>query len=338
MKYLPPKPYVMIQSSLDLHDFQDDVDEDAEVASSARDLTFHLDSPFSFNALRHCLLSCIHVVDLVLILPPDVLPNLLVGVRLHQLQLFKTNLPHRFLPAFLTSHDTITDLCLGGCDPARAADELCPLRFLNLSHIGTIECALECTAAVAHPALSRLAVEYMGDPCPDAPTVLRSLACPLATLFTLTLDFYPDDYDLVDQIVLAVPRLQNLKLLEKPRTFGRDGHSRSSRRVWNHASRWSKSLFRLDRLKDLRLRTAATFTGLSTSLDTEQATVIKWSTKMTRPSPSTVLKHSHPALMYLRVWYRCEQPGGGILTSWSKGSGRWKNVGRMLNTPPDQPF
>ncbi|KAI0688943.1 hypothetical protein C8Q76DRAFT_635134, partial [Earliella scabrosa] len=309
-----------------------------EVATFARDLTIRLHSPFPPEALRFCMLSCMNVVDLILILPRNAFGDVLVDLQFHRLQLFKTNLPHRFLPEFLASHPTVTNLCLGSCNPAPVPDEPCPLRLVDLRHVETVECALECALATAHPALLRLTVEHLGDPCPRPPTVLRLLQSPLVTLFALTLDFFPDDYEMLDQIVRAAPRVQKLKLLEKPCTYRRDGLSRPSRRMWNHATRWARSLFRLEHLEDLALRTASTFVRVPSSVANEKRTVVKWTTKTSRPSRSTVRKDPHPTLTSVRVWYRCEEPGGGILTNWSKYSGSWRNIARMSDPQPDELF
>ncbi|KAI0716869.1 hypothetical protein C8Q76DRAFT_795109 [Earliella scabrosa] len=333
MKYLPPNHTVRISSALDLDDFQEDVHEDSQVALYARDLTVVLYYPFPIDTLRLCLLSSINVVDLVLFLPHDAFDDILTGIHFRRLQLLKTNLPHRFLKTFLTSHTTLTDICLGGC--GRAPNESCPLNLIDLRHVTAVECALECVSATAHSALMRLTAEHMGDTSPSPAIVLRTLRAPLLTLFELILDFLPDDYDLLDRIVVASPRVQRLKLLERSGAFRRDSQSRRS---WNDTVRWAKSLFKLDRLTDLALRTAAPLTGLRPSAVNELRVVKKWSTKTTRPSRSVVRTHEHPTLKYVRMWYRCEEPGGGILSSWSKTSGTWRSLNRKRNPPLDEPF
>ncbi|KAI0686205.1 hypothetical protein C8Q76DRAFT_699033 [Earliella scabrosa] len=333
MKYLPPNHAVRIASAIDLLEFQDDVHEDPDVAWYAKDVTIMLSVPFSLVALRACLLSSINVVDLVLFLPYDMFADILPGIHFPRLQLFKTNLPHRLLKTFLTSHNTITDLCLQGC--GRAPGESCPLRLIDLSHVTAVECALECVSATTHPALMRLTAERMRDASPCPALVLRTLHAPLVALFALTLDFLPDDYDLLDRIVVASPRVQRLKLLERSGAFRRNDQSRRS---WNDSTRWAKCLFRLDSLSDLALRTASSLTGPLSTPANELRTVKRWSSKRSRPSRSVVLTHEHPTLKYVRVWYRCEQPGGAILTSWSKTSGKWRNSNRLRNPPPDVPF
>ncbi|KAI0735940.1 hypothetical protein C8Q76DRAFT_792425 [Earliella scabrosa] len=333
MQYLPAKPAVRVTSAQDLLDFEQAVKSDWQVASLARDLTIVLCTPFPIDALRFCLLSSINVVDLILILPPFAFDEVLTNVHFSRLELLKTNLPHRFLAPFLVSHNTITDLCLDGC--GRAPNEQCPLRHLDLGHVTTVECGNECVVAASHSALLRLTAEHMGDASPSPTTFLRTVNPPLAALFELKLDFFPDDYDLLDQIVMVAPRLQRLKLLERPREYRRNVQSRRS---WNHSTRWSNSLFRLDCLKDFALRTASELTSPPMSVAKELLTVKKWSTKITRPSRSVVCKHAHPTLTYLRLWYRCEEAGGGIMTSWSKTSGTWRNTSRISNPPPDTPF
>ncbi|KAI0708442.1 hypothetical protein C8Q76DRAFT_799707 [Earliella scabrosa] len=333
MVYIPAKPVVIVASAQDLHDFEQAVKSDWQVASLVRELTIVLCTPFPVDALRFCLLSSINVVDLVLVLPTAGFDDVLANVHFGRLELFKTNLPHRFLAPFLVSHDTITDLCLDGC--GRAPNEQCPLRHLDLGHVTTVECGNECVIATSHSALLRLTAEHMGHASPSPSTFLRTLNAPLVALFEMKLDFFPDDYDLLDQIVIVAPRLQRLKLLERPRAYRRDTQSRRS---WNHSTRWSNSLFRLDRLEDFALRTASELTSSPSSPAKELQTVRKWSTKITRPSRSAACKHSHPSLRFLRLWYRCEEAGGGIMTHWSKTSGKWRNTSRMCNPPLDEPF
>ena len=52
---------------------------------------------------------------------------------------------------------------------------------------------------------------------PDASTILKSLRSPLSSLVALTLDIFPDDYDILRSIILFAPMVEKLKLLEQPR-------------------------------------------------------------------------------------------------------------------------
>ncbi len=181
-------------------------------------LTVVLNGPFSEVALRQCLLKSPQLEDLILMLPPDTAENILDGLAFEHLELLSTNLPHHRVSAFVASHATLTDLCLGTCSPP--ANGVCPLSMVNIDHVKTLECPLDCVSA-ARPGLCRLTAEDAGNSRLSAPAALMSISTPLTHLFALTLDFYPDDYDILDKIVVAAPRVRRLKLLEKPRAYVR---------------------------------------------------------------------------------------------------------------------
>ncbi len=46
----------------------------------------------------------------------------------------------------------------------------------------------------------------------------------------------------------------------------------------------------------------------------------------------------HPALTYIRIWYRSRLPGNGVITHWSLASGTWQNIISSINPPKDTPF
>ncbi len=139
--------------------------------------------------------------------------HILHDIHLERLEFFKTNLPHRQLPPFLAAHQRLRELCLGSCHSAPG--EMCPLRFLHIHTYASVECPSDCVLGVAHPALYRLAVQEQNDGPSVVPVVLRALRSPMVQLSRLTLDFSPDDYDILATLVAVAPKLQKLKLLEK---------------------------------------------------------------------------------------------------------------------------
>lgn len=170
------------------------------------------------QTLHQCLSITPYLQDLILRLPRDSPEDILDDVYLPHLQLFKTNLPHQLLLQFLLNHPALTDLCLGVCGRVRAGGS-CPLCVLDLSGLRVVECPLDCVPALAHPALYRLTGQIRPLPSSNAPVILRSIPVPLTSLSALTFDFYADDYDILQSIARAVPRLQKLKLLERPRIY-----------------------------------------------------------------------------------------------------------------------
>ena len=141
--------------------------------------------------------------------------NLLDNLQFPSLQLFKMNLPHHHPIPFLSSHKSITDLCIDSC--RRGADEICPLGMLDLSHTSTVECPVGCVPAVMHSQLLCLTAQSQRH-SPNTTTILQSLLTPLPRLFALTLDIFLDDYDILWSIIVCVPRVVRLKLLEWLRT------------------------------------------------------------------------------------------------------------------------
>ncbi|KAI0755753.1 hypothetical protein C8Q74DRAFT_1441953 [Fomes fomentarius] len=330
MKYFPACSFVRISSPPDLLEYAEDCFEDLSVALATTELVIALENPFSIELFRLCLSISSGVTDLILSLPSDVPDNLLVGLQLQHLQFLKANLPHGHLDLFLASHSTVTDLVLGPCAHVPAAGS-CPLCALDLHHVTALECPIGCVSDNINPGLLRLTVETHGNSTPYIAPTLRSISPPLLHLFALTLDFYPDDYDILQNVALAAPRVQKLKLLEKPRQYRRMLHAR---RAWNDARAWAHVLKKLDFLEDFALRTASSITRAPYKIASEQKTLLKWTNTSSRATGI----HEHPTLTFLRVWYRCLEPNGGITTCWSKTSGSWRNISRNSANPPDTIF
>ena len=193
---------------------------DMDAAASVEELTVQPRVPFLFEALLQPLVVTTFLTDLILILPFDPALDALDTLQFPYLELFKTNISHRGLPQFLALHVSLTDLCLDSC--GRGADAVCPLAPVDLRHVTTIECPLSCISGIAHPKLLRLTCERKGHLRPSSPTipaVLRKLRTPLVSLFALTVDIFPDDYDILESIIPCAQRIERLKLLERPRTY-----------------------------------------------------------------------------------------------------------------------
>ncbi|KAI1788733.1 hypothetical protein LXA43DRAFT_894149 [Ganoderma leucocontextum] len=321
-------------SAADVVAFIDAATIDPEAASVVTDMRITLHNQIPPQALRQCLAITPNLEDLILFLPRDSPEDILDDVHLPRLQLFKTNLPHGSILHFLSTHDTLSDLCLGACGrDERAAS--CPLSTLYLNGVRVVECPIGCVRAVAHPALDRLTGEIHPRSLSSGPTILRSIPVPLASLSALTLDFYADDYDILQSIVRVAPGLQKLKLLERPRAYRRQSHAR---RAWNDAASWSVNLLRLQWLEELAIRTASSVIRSSRDVDSEGKTLMRWVARSSRAAKRPIRAIEHPTLTSLRLWYRVREPAGGILTYWSKSSGSWKNILRAAPPPPDTFF
>ena len=115
----------------------------------------------------------------------------------------------------------------------------------------------------------------------------------------------------------------------------RQGHAR---RAWNDAARWSVALLQLQWLEELSVRTASSVTRSSRDVVHEGKTLMRWVARSSRAGKRGVRIIEHPTLTSLRLWYRAQDPKGGILTYWSKSSGVWQNIVRATPPPPGTSF
>ncbi|KAI1788017.1 hypothetical protein LXA43DRAFT_895320 [Ganoderma leucocontextum] len=315
------QPTRHIESPADLVAFVNDVHQHPAMVFSLDTLVITLDGPYPVDALREALFAAVQLEDLILLLPTNDTPdNILNGLHFAHLELFKTNLPHRYVTPFLLQQPSLISLCLGSC--GREHGEPCPLQVHNLSHVVTAEYPVSCIAGIAHPKLLRLTVEG-GCHLYNTPTSLRSIR-PFPSLFALTLDFFPDDYDILESVVRVAPRLQKLKLIENHRAYVRPFSGQLS---------WSRSLFQLEHLEDLSLRTSATFLPPPLALSAEAAAILKWVSRKRRNAQPGKALQDHPTLSFIRIWYHRRAPGNGIITTWSKSTGTWQNIVRTIAPP-----
>ncbi|RPD58134.1 hypothetical protein L226DRAFT_573248 [Lentinus tigrinus ALCF2SS1-7] len=248
-----PKPTILMSSLDDIHGFLDDAHRDPAIAAAVTDLIVDMTTMEAAPLyMLHQSLSIVpNLVDLILLLPPGVPEDFLDGFSYHALRLFKTNIPHRCLSSFMESHPTLTTLCLDSCE---CAEPVCPLCTRDFNAIVTLECPLGCLHKNPCHNLVRLTAGQRSSTC-GIPAAFKAFPA-AASLVYLTVEFLPDDYDVLQGIVGATPMLRKLKLLEQHRVTRRRSHAR---RAWNDFAGWSRCLLKLPHLEELALRTAAAF-------------------------------------------------------------------------------
>ncbi|KAI0709164.1 hypothetical protein C8Q76DRAFT_626689, partial [Earliella scabrosa] len=302
--------------------------QDPTIALDLQDLFVQINCIPSFAKLRRYLTFASNLACLYLFLSCPIPPGLLNNISFHGLVFFKTNLPHGSLVGFLSAHSRITTLSLGPCASGLAL--ACPLSVLPLqSHILAIECSMTCVRAISHPDLLRLTMEAH-NPSVDVPGLLRSLPFPLTSLLYLTLDFYPYDYDIIDRIAFATPQVQSLKLIERLLAQRR---GTNVRRAWTDGQTWHNSLCALTRLESLALRTASPLIRDPADLAQEREVVLRWVL-----GEGLEALQGHLMLSYVRIWYRTQTPGNGVITHWSRASGSWRNIVSQVHPPLDAAF
>ncbi|RPD52283.1 hypothetical protein L227DRAFT_515047, partial [Lentinus tigrinus ALCF2SS1-6] len=306
-----------ISSMDDIHDFLDDTHRDPAIAAAVTDLVVDVTTMEAAPLhLLHQLLSIVpNLVDFILLLPPDVPADFLAGFSYHALTLFKTNIPHRCLLSFMENHPTLTTLCLDSCE---RADPACPLRTQDLSAIVTLECPLGCLHKNPCRNLVRLTAGQRSSTC-GIPAAFKAFPA-AASLVYLTVEFFPDDYDVLHGIVVATPMLRKLKLLEQHHVTRQRSHAR---RAWNDFAGWSRCLSKLPHLEELALRTAAAFVPVPASSAHERTVLMRWVTG--EKGRGRRCKSNHPTLHHIRVWYRARDLNNGVITYWSRYSGDWSN-------------
>ncbi len=170
-------------------------------------------STFRMTTLRRSLTLLPNLTDLILIAPRIRSSSALHGVYLPQLQYFRTDLPHVILVNFLTVHPAIVDLDLVGNGEHGGALQ-CPLQTVNLGGVRNLHGPAPCVVLLASQGLVRLTMQLNGS-ASSSSVPLRTIAPPLFDLHTLILDIQDDDFDILESIAIACPRVRKLKLSEK---------------------------------------------------------------------------------------------------------------------------
>ena len=88
---------------------------------------------------------------------------------------------------------------------------------IDLKHIVVLECRLSCMSAITHAGLCRLSVT--NGSTQRVSTVIRALPTPPQDLYSLILDFFPDEHNVLANIAFACPRLRKLKLIEQEQSL-----------------------------------------------------------------------------------------------------------------------
>ncbi|TFK82414.1 hypothetical protein K466DRAFT_500376, partial [Polyporus arcularius HHB13444] len=267
------------------------------------------------SALRNTLRLTQGVTDLTLFLPNNTPPDIFLLVHLHNLRLFKTNLSHRTIAQFLGRHKSLTHLVLGACG---RVDE-CPLAALDLRHITSLECDASCVGAIAHGNLTHLTIDNRS-PARYMSSILRDLAAPASSLYSLTIDFFADDTDILQSIALASPMLKKLKLIEHP-----SRRRASTRRAFNDHLSWHRGLRKLAFLEELSLRTSAPLVRRSGELAAERRLIMGWATGI-RTDRKKALRQGHPRLYHVRIWYGATVQSRA-LTKWFRDGQTWLRLG-----------
>ncbi|PIL29463.1 hypothetical protein GSI_08405 [Ganoderma sinense ZZ0214-1] len=263
------------------------------------------------------------LTDLTLLLPLAPPPDLLLNLKFKALQFFKSNLPHTALTTFLARHHSVSDLVLGPCGPAKP----CPLYDVDLSHVTNLECEATCVRSLAHSDLFRLTIGKSTEG-PRVGVVFRTSPVCVSGLYSLTIDFFPDDIDVLDNLSLFAPFLRKLRLLEQRGAFR---HNRSGRRPFNDALVWARALRKLRFLEELSLQTSAGLILRPGDYHLERSLVLSWvygvrTWALRRPPPSA---KAHPTLYHVRLWYgaRGNDPA---LSKWFKDGEEWRRLGRPI--------
>lgn len=179
--------------------------EDLEIALPAR-----ISHPGAL--LRRCLQLTPNIEALVLTLPVTTPKSLLNNVKFPNIRLFSTNLPHHTLIKFLSNHPTIVTIVLGQC--GRTSD--CALRSVDLHRVTELQCPSHCLSGIARGQVSVANITLAS----SVHAAINALAS--SPLFSLVIEFYSNDYDILERITRAAPRLTRLKLIEKPCTHVRE--------------------------------------------------------------------------------------------------------------------
>ncbi|KAI0355759.1 hypothetical protein OH77DRAFT_1511553 [Trametes cingulata] len=269
-----------------------------------------LNEGYPAHVVRNVLRLTPNIECLVLEVPTDSPVTLLNGLNFPSLRVFFTNLPHRALVAFLTTHSSLTSLALRAC--GRGA--ICPLAGLELSHLVDLQCPSRCFVGITRGPLATATVN-LTRLTSIANFAIQSLSA--SRIHTLTVDCFSSDYDILSRVVAAVPNLRKLKINEKHHPQRRHNHAR---RPWNDLRGWHQALMQLRSLEELMLRTLIPVCGPSRS---ESRVINGWARGVGQHAVT------HPSLFYIALIQKDMTPGstGQLLSHWFKDHmGIWKRV------------
>ena len=169
------------------------------VGLSVEDLTISLPLQAGYPArlVRHCLRLTTNVEALVLNLPPTTPRSMLNEVALPKIRVFSTNLSHNALPRFLMAHPSITSLVLHRC----GRKLICPLRSIDLDHVTELQCPSGCLGGLARGQVACATVNLTRT---TSSSMLAIRFLSTSPLYSLTIDFFSDDFDVMMRVVDVV--------------------------------------------------------------------------------------------------------------------------------------
>ncbi|KAI0753040.1 hypothetical protein C8Q80DRAFT_1267478 [Daedaleopsis nitida] len=271
-------------------------------------ISLPVDEGYPAQLLRDCLRLTPNLYMLILTVPTSLPATLLNGIIFHRLKVFSSNLPHCLLPSFLASHSSITSLSLHSC----GGRTLCPLRDLGLTRVTDLKCPARCLQGLAH---GQVAVATVNLTRMASLAALAINALSTSPIYSLTIDFFSNDFDILARIAYAAPRLRKLKLIEKPRALHRET---VGRRPWNDLLAWHRTLMQLMFLEEFMIRTPMTIIGPHR---TEEVVVTSWANG-TRNHPG----QRHPNLYHISILQRGDLVGTQTLSHWFRKKDTWERV------------
>ncbi|KAI0665422.1 hypothetical protein C8Q78DRAFT_1083990 [Trametes maxima] len=314
---VPPQPGKCVLNPTDLEALMKLVSFNPAHGAFVDSLDVRISSPFYPPVLRTSLTLMPNITDLILITPRLRNRAVLRGVRLPQLQYFRTDLPHTLLVDFLASHPTVTELDLLDC--SHGMDIACPLGIVNLTGVKHLSGPGACVPLLAPAGLVQLSLQLTSTAV-NASLSLQKITTPLFGLCTLVIDIRADDNGLLANVARACPHVCKLKLIEKPCAKARRS---LVRRAWSDVNSWPRDLKKLVKLEELLLRTSTSLVRKRADRSLELQVITAWVGGGGR-SGSAARTRAHPALYHIGIWYDAGACGGGCVTHWSKPSGVWE--------------
>ncbi|KAI0738573.1 hypothetical protein C8Q80DRAFT_1275549 [Daedaleopsis nitida] len=114
-----------------------------------------LERDFFQKILAACLTLTPSLNVLALVTTPSLSIESLDNVALPSVEVLKTNIPHRAICYFVTTHPSLHTLDISSCGRALK----CPLGYYNLDHVTDIRAPIKCTRAIVHGCASRLRLD-----------------------------------------------------------------------------------------------------------------------------------------------------------------------------------
>ncbi|PIL36029.1 hypothetical protein GSI_01689 [Ganoderma sinense ZZ0214-1] len=323
----PPKTVRTIRSIADASQFVTSALAKCTVGWAVDTLTINIQLPPIPPVIRSVLVLVPYLTDLTLLLPAETPPALLFNINFRVLKFFKTNLPHHILTSFLNRHRLVTILVLGPCGRSGG----CPLAVGDFEHVTDLECEATCAKNLVHRRLRHLAIVGKSLRGPRIPAILRQVPVVASALYHLTMDFFPDDSDILHAIHRFAPFLKKLRLVE--RRGGASRHGSSQRRVFKDPLVWGQALRKLSYLEEFALKTSVDLVAFPGQLELERQVIFGWAygvrvrkSRNLRPPP---VRKAHPTLYHIRIYYGRTRDAS-VLSKWFKDGQVWLRLGQPI--------